>query len=71
MGKRCQKGQEFVLILEDAFCSASNFLFAFSISVYPPQLVLRYKISGSWYLSGKCTDIDIDISKEYHGESLD
>lgn len=41
----------------------SNFLFVVSISVYPYQLVLAYKVS-----SGKC--IDIDISKEFHGESF-
>lgn len=41
----------------------SNFLFVVSISVYPYQLILGYKVS-----SGNC--IDIDISKEYHGESF-
>lgn len=42
----------------------SNFLSVFFISVYPHQLVLGYKFNVS-----KC--IDIDISKEYHGESSD
>ena len=71
--KDVKKGQEFVLILEDAFCSASNFLFAFFI--YLSSSVFSYKVHGGWYLFARCTDIDIDIDidiiKEYHGESPD
>lgn len=43
----------------------SNFLFVFSILVYPHQL--GYKVSGGRYLFDKC--IDIGISKEYWGQS--